>query len=115
MPDRGRNDERAVPSLVPRSQGGRLELDGAVERDHGGDHVGRQQRADLPRSLPAHRTLSDLVTEVEFVNGRGELQVVSDPELLAAAAGCFGLLGVVTALTLKLEPMSYAVLRPEKP
>lgn len=61
-----------------------------------------------------HQTLSDLVTEVEFVNARGEIQVVSDPELLKAAAGCFGLLGVVTALTLKLDPMSYATLQPRK-
>jgi hypothetical protein len=61
-----------------------------------------------------HGTLSDLVTEVEFVNAKGELQLVSDPDLLKAAAGCFGLLGVVTAITLKLEPMSYAALRPEK-
>lgn len=62
-----------------------------------------------------HPTLSDLVTEIEFVNARGELQVVSDPEQLRSAAGCFGLLGVVTALTLKLDPMSYAVMQPIKP
>jgi hypothetical protein len=62
----------------------------------------------------SHQTLSDLVTEVEFVNAKGELQVVSDPGLLRAAAGCFGLLGIVTSLTVKLDPMSYATLRPEK-
>ena len=62
-----------------------------------------------------HKTLSDLVAEVEFVNARGELQVVSDPALLEAAAGCFGLLGIVTALTLKLDPMTFASLRPESP
>jgi hypothetical protein len=61
-----------------------------------------------------HPTLSDLVTEIELVNAKGELQVISDPELLRAAAGCFGLLGIVTALTVKLDPMSYAKLRPEK-
>jgi len=60
-----------------------------------------------------HETLSDLVTEVEFVNAKGELQKVTDPNLLRSAAGCFGLLGVVTAITLKLDPMSYARLRPE--
>jgi hypothetical protein len=59
-----------------------------------------------------HKTLSDLVTEVEFVNARGELQTVSEPELLGAAAGCFGLLGIVT---LKLDPMTYATFRPETP
>lgn len=62
-----------------------------------------------------HKTLSDLVAEVEFVNARGELQTVSDPALLKAAAGCFGLLGIVTSLTLKLDPMTYATLRPESP
>ncbi|MDR6318867.1 FAD-binding protein [Actinoplanes couchii] len=61
-----------------------------------------------------NRTLNDLVTEVEFVNARGELQVVSDRATLIAAAGCFGLLGIVTALTLRLDPMSYAVMQPEK-
>lgn len=62
-----------------------------------------------------NRTLSDLVTSIEFVNAKGELQVVTDPVELHAAAGCFGLLGVVTALTLKLDPMSYAVMTPMKP
>jgi hypothetical protein len=62
-----------------------------------------------------HRTLSDLVAEVEFVNARGELQTVSDPELLKAAAGCFGLLGIVTSLTLRLDKMSYARLEPTTP
>jgi hypothetical protein len=62
-----------------------------------------------------HKTLSDLVAEVEFVNARGELQTVSDRALLKAAAGCFGLLGIVTSLTLKLDPMTHASLRPESP
>jgi hypothetical protein len=62
-----------------------------------------------------HKTLGDLVAEVEFVNARGHLQTVSDPELLKAAAGCFGLLGIVTSLTLKLDRMSYATLRPKAP
>jgi hypothetical protein len=62
-----------------------------------------------------HKTLSDLVTEVEFVNARGELQTVSDRRLLKTAAGCFGLLGIVTSLTLKLDPMTFATLRPEAP
>jgi hypothetical protein len=52
---------------------------------------------------------------VEFVNARGELQTVSDRALLKTAAGCFGLLGIVTSLTLKLDPMTYASLRPESP
>jgi FAD/FMN-containing dehydrogenase len=62
-----------------------------------------------------NRTLSDLVAEVEFVNARGELQTVSDPELLKAAAGCFGMLGILTAVTLKLDPMTYATLAPKLP
>jgi hypothetical protein len=62
-----------------------------------------------------HKTLSDLVAEVEFVNARGHLQTVSDPGLLKAAAGCFGLLGIVTSLTLKLDKMSYATLLPKSP
>jgi hypothetical protein len=61
------------------------------------------------------QTLADLVAEVEFVNARGELQRVSDPKLLRTAAGCFGLLGVLTSVTLKLDPMSYARLRPTAP
>lgn len=61
-----------------------------------------------------HETLSDLVTAIEFVNANGELQTVSDPQQLKAAAGCFGLLGIVTAITLKLDPMSYAVMQPQK-
>ena len=59
-----------------------------------------------------HRTLNDLVTSVELVNARGEVQVVDDAEQLRAAAGCLGLLGIVTAVTFKLEPMTYAVLQP---
>src|SRR5262249_50908676 len=54
-----------------------------------------------------NQTLSDLVTEIEFVNVKGELQKVSDKEQIKAAAGCFGLLGPVTAITVKLDEMSY--------
>jgi hypothetical protein len=61
-----------------------------------------------------HQTLSDLVTEIEFVNPKGEVQVVNDPALLRAASGCFGLLGIVTAVTLKLDPMTYAAMHPTK-
>jgi len=62
-----------------------------------------------------NRTLSDLVHEIEFVNPRGRFQRVSDPRQLKAAAGCFGLLGIVTAVTLKLDPMTFATLQPTKP
>ncbi|KAK3380931.1 hypothetical protein B0H63DRAFT_415656 [Podospora didyma] len=61
-----------------------------------------------------HKTLSDLVRKVEYVDCNGKLQVVDDPRLLLAAAGCFGLMGVITHLTLEFEPMSYALMKPEK-
>ena len=61
-----------------------------------------------------NETLSDLVTEIEFINANGDVQIVNDPQQLKAAAGCFGLLGIVTAITLKLDPMTYAVMEPYK-
>lgn len=63
-----------------------------------------------------NQTLSDLVEEIEFVNAKGELQVVnkqSQPEQMKAAAGSFGLLGVITSITLKLDPMGYALTDPK--
>ena len=57
-----------------------------------------------------NKTLSDLVEEIEFVNAKGELQIVNkgaQPELMQAAAGSFGLLGIITSITLKLDKMSY--------
>ncbi len=62
-----------------------------------------------------NRTLSDLVEEMEFVNAKGELQVINklaQPDLMRAAAGSFGLLGVITSITLKLDKMSYALTSP---
>jgi hypothetical protein len=61
-----------------------------------------------------NETLSDLVVEIEFVNPKGLIQRVSDPEQLRAASGAFGLLGIVTAVTLKLDPMTYAHMMPTK-
>ncbi len=61
------------------------------------------------------QTLSDLVVAVELVDANGEVQTIEGADLLRAAAGCFGLLGVVTAVTLRLDPMSYAKLAPTKP
>lgn len=63
-----------------------------------------------------NQTLSDLVEEIEFVNAKGELQTVNKtthPKLMKAAAGSFGLLGVITAVTIKLDPMSYALTDPK--
>lgn len=38
-----------------------------------------------------------------------------DKNELKAASGCFGLLGIVTAVTLRIDKMSSALLQPEKP
>ena len=57
-------------------------------------------------------TLADLVEEVEYVDVNGEVRTVSDPVELKAAAGALGLLGVITALTIRLPRMTYAAMRP---
>jgi hypothetical protein len=59
-------------------------------------------------------TLSDLVAEVTYIDARGEEQVVNDPQELRAASGCFGLLGIVTSITLQLDGMGVAELAPTK-
>lgn len=61
-----------------------------------------------------HQTLSDLVRKVEYVDCNGNLRVVDNPEHLRAAAGCFGLMGVITHLTLEFSPMTYALMSPKK-
>lgn len=55
-----------------------------------------------------NKTLSDLVVEIEFINVKGERQIVNDKEQLKAASGCFGLLGIVVSLTIELDEMTYA-------
>lgn len=65
----------------------------------------------------AHPTLSDLVYAIEYVDANGNMQIISkdkDPELMASASGCFGLLGIVTHLTMELDPMVYAIMTPRK-
>ena len=64
----------------------------------------------------AHKTISDLVKRIEYVDAHGQLQSLSDkePEFLKSAAGCFGIIGVVTHITLAFDPMSYAIMRPVK-
>ena len=59
-------------------------------------------------------TLSDLVRCVEYVDAFGNLRKVDKVEHLRAASGCFGLMGVVTHLTLEFPPMSYAEMAPQK-
>lgn len=64
-----------------------------------------------------HTTLSDLVHTIEYVDANGNIQTLSketEPELMRAASGCFGLLGIITHITLELIPMTYAVMRPQK-
>ena len=60
------------------------------------------------------QTLSDLVLEMEFVNGSGDLQKVTDRETLLAVAGCFGLAGVVTSITFRMDAMTWAKFHPKK-
>lgn len=59
------------------------------------------------------KTLSDLVASIEFINANGEIQTVDDPDQLQSVAGCFGMLGIVTSLTMKLDPQTYARMIPE--
>ncbi|KAI6093505.1 hypothetical protein F4821DRAFT_953 [Hypoxylon rubiginosum] len=64
-----------------------------------------------------HPTLSDLVHTIEYVDVNGNMQTISkdkDPDFMSVASGCFGLLGIVTHITLELDPMSYAVMVPRK-
>jgi hypothetical protein len=58
----------------------------------------------------SHKTLSDYVRRIEYVDCNGQLQTVNDPVHIKAAAGAFGLLGVVTHITFELDAMTYAVI-----
>ncbi|EGX54115.1 hypothetical protein AOL_s00004g148 [Orbilia oligospora ATCC 24927] len=62
-----------------------------------------------------HKTMSDIVRKIEYVDANANCQEVdmSTPDLLKAVAGCFGLVGVVTHITLELDGMTAAVLRPK--
>jgi hypothetical protein len=63
-----------------------------------------------------HPTLSDLVYEIEFVNAKGNIQVVNrdkNPDVIDTAAGALGFLGIVISLTLKLNTQKrYAQINP---
>lgn len=61
-----------------------------------------------------NQTLSDLVRRIEYVDANGQLQAVDKPEQLRAASGCFGLIGVVTHITMEFPPMTYALCDPIK-
>ena len=62
----------------------------------------------------AHQTLSDLVRRVEYVDCNGKLRIVDKPEHLRAAAGCFGVMGVVTHVVFEMSPMTCAEMSPVK-
>ncbi|SMR44975.1 unnamed protein product [Zymoseptoria tritici ST99CH_1A5] len=62
----------------------------------------------------SHKTLSDYVRRIEYIDCNGKFQMVDDPKMLTAAAGAFGLLGVVTHITFELDAMTYAIMKPLK-
>lgn len=62
----------------------------------------------------SHKTISDQVVAIEYVDANGAFQTITDSAQLKAAAGCFGLLGIVTHITFEIEAMTYAVLKPQK-
>jgi len=53
-----------------------------------------------------------LLLTVLRLDAKGRLHTVTDPEQLKTAAGCLGLLGVVTCVTLTLEKLTFAQLDP---
>lgn len=63
----------------------------------------------------SHKSINDQVRAIEYVDANGVHRTISDPAHLKAAAGCFGLLGIVTHVTLAMDKMSYALLQPSKP
>ncbi|KAL1304742.1 hypothetical protein AAFC00_003685 [Neodothiora populina] len=62
----------------------------------------------------SHKTINDEVIDIEYVDVNGVLQVVTDDLELCAAAGCFGLLGIVTHITYEVRRTTYAVMKPRK-
>ena len=79
----------------------------------------------------ATQTLSDLVLEMELVDAKGEkkvnshytsssvkekniFQIINDSHQLKAFAGCFGLAGIVTSITFKMDAMTWAKFHPKK-
>ncbi|KAJ6118506.1 hypothetical protein N7471_013126 [Penicillium samsonianum] len=62
----------------------------------------------------AHKTVSDYVQSVEYVDCNGDFRTVDDQVDIKASAGAFGLLGVVTHITFELDAMTYAVMKPLK-
>ncbi|KAF8849957.1 hypothetical protein BDZ45DRAFT_662416 [Acephala macrosclerotiorum] len=61
-----------------------------------------------------HNAIPDYVQSVEYVDCKGQLQTVNNAKFLTVAAGNYGLLGVLTHVTVALEKMTYAVMEPRK-
>ena len=63
-----------------------------------------------------NETLSDLVREIEHIDAHGEVRKISrsDTEFLNAASSSFGLIDVITHITLEVNRMQAAVMRPRK-
>jgi hypothetical protein len=63
-----------------------------------------------------HTTMGDLVRRVEYVDANGELRAINEKnkDYLRVAGGCFGLIGIITHITLVFDPMTWAVFRPVK-
>ena len=59
-----------------------------------------------------HKTIADRMLAMQYVDSRGELVTIDDPEMLSVAAGSMGLLGIVTSITYELDRMSYARYQP---
>ena len=52
--------------------------------------------------------------KIEYVDANGILQSIDDPAQLRAAAGSLGLLGIITHITLEMDQMTFAHLKPLK-
>jgi len=62
----------------------------------------------------AHSSVSDLVTAIEFVNCRGEIQNISEPKQIRALSCGFGLFGVILSQTFRVSKLQLAIMRPRK-
>lgn len=51
---------------------------------------------------------------IEYIDVNGNIQTVTSSEELRAAAGCFGLLGIITHITYEVSRMRYAIMQPRK-
>ena len=60
------------------------------------------------------KLLTPFFFRLEFVNAKGDVQSVEDAEQLAGVAGCFGLAGIITAITFRMDKMTWAKFHPKK-